>query len=140
MGLRAVISTGSAGSARSRGRLGRLVGFYGGRVNGEDLEREARHHAWLQQPENANAIVLTSVEMVELHGRGYWATSLTDDPPRPVDYRAAATLDDLPDGLVRSRLSVAVKTYNSRTEAVVVVEDDGVVSLYRLLTVRPEEN
>ena len=109
------------------------------RPAGGDRERERRHMAWLNRADNGERIATQSAVAYAEQGRGFWFASerLSGEPGfTRAAYIPAANLADLPAGQTRDVVARMIATYNPARQVVVVIEDDGEISAYKVRPVQ----
>jgi hypothetical protein len=109
------------------------------RQPGGDREREQRHMAWLNREDNAERLTEGTLRAYTAEGRGFWFASsrygTTPDYTR-MQYVPQADIGLFPGGRNREVVTRMVATYDPARQVVVVIEEDGQLSAYK---VRPAQ-
>ena len=119
------------------------------RQPGGDREREQRHMAWLNRDDNAKCLAAGALTAYDEHGRGFWfaaqsyatldetCTTVLDGPGfTPLIYVPQARIPRLPAGTNRDVVARMVATYDPARQVVVVIEEDGKLSAYKVRPVQ----
>ena len=100
---------------------------------GGDAERERRHMSWLNTADNGARLETAAKAAYADQGRGFWHTTLGAAPDfTRMAYITAAMIGQLPGGETRGVVARMVRTYNPARQAVVVIDDDGKLSAYKV--------
>jgi hypothetical protein len=115
------------------------------RQPGGDRERERRHMAFLNTLDNGGRLADQTRIQYRKRGRGFWITSdSASDEPAGIAfwYIPAGDIGVFPAGSSRDTVERMVCTYDPARQAVVVIEEDGAVSAYkvRMIQIDPALN
>jgi hypothetical protein len=119
------------------------------RQPGGDRDREQRHLAWLNRDDNAATLAAGAQAAYDDQGRGFWfatktyatldetCTTVLDGPGfTPLAYVPEARVAHLPAGTNRDAVARMVATYNPARQVVVVIEEEGQISAYKVRPVQ----
>jgi len=112
--------------------------------SGPDPERERRHLAYFNNPDNARRLADGAVAAWREEGRGFWAVSDLIEPDEHGDttmaYIPLSKLAGYFDDEMRRGLERMVRTYDPRYQFVIAIEEEGKVSTYKVRFFSPQDN
>ena len=100
-----------------------------------DPGRERRHMAFLRAGNNPAALADEAKIQYDKHGRGFWITSdSASRKPAGTEfyYIPIGDITVFPAGPQRNVVARMVQTYDPAVQVVVVIEEDGAISAYKV--------
>jgi hypothetical protein len=112
--------------------------------SGPDPERERRHVAYFNNPENSRRLADGALAAWQEEGRGFFAISDLIKPDERGDttmaYILLSRMDRFPNDEMRRDIERMVRSYDPRYQFVVAIEEEGKVSAYKVRIVNPTNN
>lgn len=108
----------------------------------DNRDRERRHMAWLSLPGNGDSLAAASAAAYERDGRGLWFACDGDGDIwggpgiTRTYYVPAADIAVFPAGGNRDMVARMVATYDPARQMVVVIEEDHIISAYKVRLIR----